>query len=101
MIKIQHMSKRFGDHQVLNDISFDIEKGDVIAIIGPSGTGKSTLLRCINLLEKPENGSITFDNDQFDYTSYKAGQLMELRKKTAMVFQQFNLFNTSLQLYKW
>lgn len=92
MIKIQHISKQFGEHQVLNDISFDIEKGDVIAVIGPSGTGKSTLLRCINLLEKPETGSIDFDDDQFDYTSYKSSQLMELRKKTAMVFQQFNLF---------
>ena len=92
MIKIQHISKQFGEHQVLNDISFDIEKGDVIAVIGPSGTGKSTLLRCINLLEKPETGSIDFDGAPFAYTSYKSSQLMELRKKTAMVFQQFNLF---------
>lgn len=59
MIKIDHLSKKFNDNVVLDDISLDIKKGDVVGIIGPSGTGKSTLLRCENRLETPERGTVT------------------------------------------
>lgn len=99
MIKIESLSKKFNDNVVLENISFDIKKGDVIALIGPSGTGKSTLLRCINLLEKPEQGKITFDDVTYNLASQKSAERQELTRRTAMVFQQFNLFTrkTALQ----
>ena len=92
MIKIQNLKKSFQANTVLNGINVEIEKGDVIAIIGPSGTGKSTLLRCINLLEQPEEGSISFDDFSFDYKNHTRQEIPELRKKSTMVFQSFNLF---------
>lgn len=98
MIQIQHIKKQFQKNVVLKDISFDIEKGDVIAIIGPSGTGKSTLLRCINHLEKPDNGSIVFDDFTFDSNQYNKADVLKLRKKTSMVFQSFNLFQRKTAL---
>ena len=92
MIQIRDMKKRFQSLQVLDGISLDIQKGEVIGIIGPSGTGKSTFLRCINYLEKPDEGKISFDGQTFDYKSMNGKAVVELRKKTGMVFQQFNLF---------
>ena len=98
MIRIQNIKKQFQDNVVLNGISFDIEKGDVIAIIGPSGTGKSTLLRCINHLESPEDGFIAFDDFHFDCKNYSQKDVLALRKKTTMVFQSFNLFQKKTAL---
>ena len=92
MITIKDLKKRFQSLAVLNGISLEINKGEVIGIIGPSGTGKSTLLRCINYLEKPDEGSISFDGVTYNYKSLKSRDAVELRKKTGMVFQQFNLF---------
>lgn len=92
MISIKNMKKSFGTNVVLDGVGLDIETGDIVAIIGPSGTGKSTFLRCINLLEKPDQGSIVIDNLKFDYAQYSNRDALELRKKTAMVFQSFNLF---------
>ena len=92
MIEIKNIKKRFQSLQVLDGVSMNIEKGEVIGIIGPSGTGKSTFLRCINYLEKPDEGSISFDGEFFDYKKLKNKDAVELRKKTGMVFQQFNLF---------
>ncbi len=90
MISIQHVSKRFGDLEVLKDINAEINKGDVISIIGPSGTGKSTLLRCVNRLETPSGGSIVVDGvDVCD----KNADLPAVRQKIGMVFQSFNLFS--------
>ena len=90
IITISHLEKRFGDHLVLRDIDFSAKKGDVISIIGSSGSGKSTILRCVNLLEVPTSGEILFHGDNiqaqgFNLTSYRA--------KVGMVFQNFNLFN--------
>ncbi len=92
LIEIKNLSKRFDDVVVLDQIDLSIEKGDVVAIIGPSGTGKSTLLRCINLLEKPESGTIAINGETYDLTGKSAKEKLKLRQCTEMVFQQFNLF---------
>ncbi len=90
ILRLEHLEKRFGDHQVLRDINFSVEKGDVISVIGSSGSGKSTMLRCINLLETPTGGRILFEGK--DITS-KETTLSQYRARVGMVFQQFNLFN--------
>jgi ABC-type polar amino acid transport system ATPase subunit len=92
LIEIRGLSKKFGNNVVLDNVDLDIKKGDVVAIIGPSGTGKSTLLRCINLLEKPEAGTITIGGKTFDLTTKSSKEKLQLRQYTEMVFQQFNLF---------
>ncbi|MBE6670565.1 MAG: amino acid ABC transporter ATP-binding protein [Ruminococcaceae bacterium] len=90
ILNISHLEKAFGDHKVLKDISFSVEKGEVISIIGSSGSGKSTILRCINLLEKATAGDIVFHGTSvFD----KDVNTAQYRAKVGMVFQQFNLFN--------
>ena len=89
MIKIEHLSKSFGPLAVLKDITVEIKKGEVVSIIGPSGTGKSTLLRCLNLLEHPSGGSIHIDGvDILD----KRANVARIRQRMNMVFQSFNLF---------
>ena len=90
ILKINHLSKSFGSHEVLRDIDFTVRRGDVTSIIGASGSGKSTLLRCINLLETPTSGEILFHGKNVlsrgvNPASYRAG--------VGMVFQSFNLFN--------
>ena len=90
VIDIQHLNKKFGDHEVLHDVNFQVNKGEVVTLIGSSGSGKSTLLRCINLLETPTAGQIIYNgenilNDKHDIEKY--------RTHLGMVFQQFNLFN--------
>lgn len=90
MITVEHLSKKFGDLVVLKDITIDIKKGEVISIIGPSGTGKSTFLRCLNLLDHPSGGSIIIDGiDILDARS----NVPKIRQKMNMVFQSFNLFS--------
>lgn len=91
-IEIRGLSKKFGKNIVLDDVDLDIEEGEVVAIIGPSGTGKSTFLRSLNLLEKPEKGIFTIDGETFDLTTRNNKQIIKLRQTTEMVFQQFNLF---------
>ena len=89
MIDVKHLTKAFGDHVVLNDISEHIRSGEKVAVIGPSGSGKSTFLRCLNLLETPTNGSIIFEGK--DITDPKA-DINLIRRQMGMVFQHFNLF---------
>ena len=90
IIEIKHLQKHFGKLKVLNDIDFNIKKGEVVTIIGSSGSGKSTLLRCINLLEVPDGGQIIFNGQNVLTSKFK---LTEYRTKVGMVFQNFNLFN--------
>lgn len=90
MLKINNLKKSFGNLIVLNDVSFDVKKGDVVSIIGPSGCGKSTLLRCLNLLEKPDSGEILFH--KVDITKDNVN-VSHVREKMGMVFQNFNLFH--------
>lgn len=90
VIELSHLGKSFGDHAVLHDISFSVQKGDVISIIGSSGSGKSTALRCINLLEKPSSGQIFFHGKDITAGEVPLGAY---RAKVTMVFQNFNLFN--------
>lgn len=92
MIRVEHLSKKFKDNIVLDDIDLTIHDGEVVAIIGPSGTGKSTFLRCLDRLEKPESGTIAIDGETLDLAKAHGKELTELRKKTSMVFQNFNLF---------
>ena len=90
ILRLEHLEKTFGTHQVLRDISFSVNKGDVISIIGSSGSGKSTMLRCVNLLEEPTGGTIIFEGKDI---SGKELNLSQYRARVGMVFQQFNLFN--------
>lgn len=90
ILHVSHLGKSFGNHEVLKDIDFQVRKGDVVSIIGASGSGKSTMLRCINLLETPGSGQILFHNN--DITDPKIN-VPEYREKVGMVFQNFNLFN--------
>lgn len=89
MLEVKDLKKNFVKTKVIKGISFDVQKGEVVAIIGPSGCGKSTLLRCLNMLEKPTSGKIILDNE--DITGKKV-DLTKIREKMGMVFQQFNLF---------
>ena len=90
MIKVEHLSKKYGDLIVLKDISTEIKKGEVVSIIGPSGTGKSTFLRCLNLLDQPTSGSISIDGEDI---LDKKTNAAKIRQKMNMVFQSFNLFS--------
>lgn len=90
IIQINHLKKNFGKLEVLKDINFRCNKGDVITIIGASGSGKSTFLRCINLLEKPTAGQILYHGEDITNKSYNVDKY---RVKVGMVFQSFNLFN--------
>ena len=92
MLEIRDVRKQFDGNPVLNGISLDVEKSDVVAILGPSGSGKTTLLRCLNFLEKADGGTMIFDGRQIDLHKASKTDIAELRKKTAFVFQNFNLF---------
>lgn len=108
MISIKNLSKSFGSNRVLENISVDIQDGEVIAIIGPSGCGKSTFLRCINLLEKPDAGQIIFSGTEI---TAKGVNIDLVRRQLGMVYQNFNLFShktvleniilTPMHVLKW
>ena len=90
ILKVQHLGKSFGTHEILKDIDFSVKPKDVTCIIGPSGSGKSTLLRCMNLLETPSSGEIRYHGTNI---MDKHVNVPEYRSKVGMVFQNFNLFN--------
>lgn len=99
MIRVQNLGKKFADNIVLNGIDFEVEHGEIVVIIGPSGTGKSTLLRCLNYLETPSSGVIEIAGVTVDSATATAKQITNLRKKSSFVFQNYSLFanKTALQ----
>ena len=92
MVEIRDVRKKFDNLSVLEGISFDVEKSDVVAILGPSGSGKTTLLRCLNFLERADAGTMVFDGRTFDLNKATRTEIADLRRKTAFVFQSYNLF---------
>ena len=92
MLEIRNLEKRFGETPVLRGIDLAVEQGDVTAIIGPSGSGKTTLLRCLNFLEQADAGEMIFDGETFRMEKMARRDIARLRRKTAFVFQSYNLF---------
>ena len=99
VLEIKDIHKSFGSLNVLNGVNLSVHKGDVIAILGPSGSGKTTLLRCINFLETADQGTMMFDEKEYDLASMHKNDIRDIRKKTGFVFQNYNLFanKTALQ----
>ena len=92
MISVKGLEKQFGELKVLKGIDLEINEGEVVAVIGPSGTGKSTLLRCLNFLEIPDKGSIRVGDVEIHTERYHKKEVYQLRKQSAMIFQNFCLF---------
>lgn len=95
VIQIKNLQKQFGDHKVLQGIDLQVDKGEVLSVIGASGSGKSTMLRCINLLETPTSGEILYHGKNIQDSDF---QISRYRAKVGMVFQSFNLFNNMTAL---
>ncbi|KIP52188.1 amino acid ABC transporter ATP-binding protein [Leucobacter komagatae] len=98
MIALEKISKSFGDRVILDELSLELAQGDVTAIVGPSGAGKSTLLRCIDFLERPDSGRVIVGDLTVDAETATRGEILALRRHTAMVFQQFQLFSRKTAL---
>ena len=92
MLEVRGVHKSFEGREILQGIDLNVNKGDVIAILGPSGSGKTTFLRCLNFLERADAGEMIFDGERFDMHAAKRAEIARLRKKTAFVFQNYNLF---------
>ncbi|MBM7045819.1 MULTISPECIES: amino acid ABC transporter ATP-binding protein [Rhizobium] len=92
MLEIKNLKLSYGSTQILNGVDLSVQRGDVVSIIGPSGTGKTTLLKCINHLAKPASGTIAFDQIKMDFQRPDKNAIQAIRLRTAMVFQQFNVF---------
>ena len=92
MLDIKNVHKSFDGNEILKGIDLQVEKGDVVAILGPSGSGKTTFLRCLNFLEKADKGELVFDGEHFDMHTAKKSDISKIRRKTAFVFQNYNLF---------
>ena len=92
MLEARNVRKSFNGREVLKGIDLGVEKGEVIAILGPSGSGKTTLLRCLSFLERADGGEMIFDGERFDLHAATRRQVAALRRKTAFVFQSYNLF---------
>ena len=92
MLEIKNVHKRFESLEVLKGIDLNVNKGDVVAILGPSGSGKTTFLRCLNFLERADQGELVFDGERFDLHAASRADVARIRKKTAFVFQNYNLF---------
>ncbi len=98
MLKVTGIRKAFQGNEVLKGVDLEVRKGDVVTILGPSGSGKTTLLRCINFLEKANGGTLDFEELHLDYARVSSKQIQAVRRKTAFVFQNYNLFNNKTAL---
>lgn len=98
MLTIQNLKKSFHRHEVLKGIDLTVRKGDVVAILGPSGSGKTTLLKTINFLERADEGLMDFDGLAVNLAKASSSEISQVRKKTAFVFQNYNLFNNKTAL---
>ncbi|MDM5209380.1 amino acid ABC transporter ATP-binding protein [Cytobacillus kochii] len=98
MILLKHIHKKFKNNHVLKGIDLEVSKGDVVTIIGPSGSGKTTLLRCVNYLEKPDEGTISIHDLTIQTKKPVKKDILQLRRRTAMVFQHYNLFENKTVL---
>ena len=98
MLEVTQIRKSFGDLEVLKQVDLQVNKGDVVAILGPSGSGKTTLLRCMNFLENADGGELNFDGERFLLGHVSKKDAARLRKKTAFVFQNYNLFRNKTAL---
>ena len=92
MLEVSGVKKSFGKKEILKGIDLQVEKGDVVAILGPSGSGKTTFLRCLNFLERADSGTLVFDGQPFDLHGASRKDIIRVRRKTAFVFQNYNLF---------
>ena len=98
MLEVKQIHKSFGDLEVLKQVDLQVNKGDVVAILGPSGSGKTTLLRCLNFLENADGGELDFDGEHISLGHVSKKDAARLRKKTAFVFQNYNLFRNKTAL---
>ena len=98
MIKLQGLHKSYGAKTILSGIDLEVNKGETVTIIGPSGAGKSTALRCINILERPDKGTLTIGEKSYDLAKLTSKEILEIRQSTAMVFQNFSLFENKTAL---
>ncbi|HHW21258.1 MAG TPA: amino acid ABC transporter ATP-binding protein [Clostridiaceae bacterium] len=98
MLELKNIHKSFNNNEVLKGVSIRVKKGDVIVILGPSGSGKTTLLRCINFLERADKGEIFFDDLRVNIRTASPADISRIRKRTAFVFQNYNLFNNKTAL---
>lgn len=92
MLKVQNISKQFSQQQILHNVSLEVNQGDVVVILGPSGSGKTTFLRCLNGLEKADSGTLEINQHKYELAQIKKKEMTQVRKKTAFVFQHYNLF---------
>ncbi len=98
MLSIRGLHKSFNHIEVLRGVDLDVDKGDVVAILGPSGAGKTTMLRCVNFLERADSGRMSFDSLNLDMHRASGRDVLAVRKRTAFVFQNYNLFNNKTAL---
>lgn len=98
MLEIKDIRKSFDGQEILKGVDLTVEKGDVVTILGPSGSGKTTLLRCINFLEKADEGTMIFDRERLELNSVHKRDMARIRRKTAFVFQNYNLFRNKTAL---
>ena len=98
MLEVHNVHKSFDGTEILKGIDLTVDKGDVVAILGPSGSGKTTFLRCINFLERADGGEMIFDGERFDLRTVHRREIARIRRKTAFVFQNYNLFQNKTVL---
>ncbi len=98
MLQVKNVRKAFGDNQVLRGVDMEVRKGDIVVILGPSGSGKTTFLRCLNFLEQADSGTMDFDEVHTELKSASKAVISKVRKKTAFVFQNYNLFQNKTAL---